>query len=131
MCTCNCIIINNINKIIIIICRAVAAMEGTPYVIKGCSCARKNIPCSDCYPCRRGKCRNLITLPEHLSSISTLPPPSPSSIASSGDDLPPDSASPRLLSDPSSLSSHSQQLSAWPSAHSQQLSAVPMSSRPP
>ena len=28
---------------------------------KGCSCARKKIVCSDCYPCRRGKCMNLIS----------------------------------------------------------------------
>ena len=117
------LIINNCNKWIMPCCRC----NGRNAVCKGCSCVRKKIACSDCYPCRQGKCMNLTTSSQQLSSTSALPLRilSSTSVASNSDDLPPPvSASPQLLSP----LSHSQQLSAspsLPSTHSQQLPATP------
>ena len=50
--------------------------NGSNAICKGCSCMRKKIACTDCYPCCHGKCRNLITLPQPpLPSTSALLPP--------------------------------------------------------
>ena len=111
--------------------------NGRNAVCKGCSCVRKKIACSDCYPCRQGKCMNLTTSSQQLSSTSALPLRilSPTSVASSSDDLPPPvsnffplSHSQQLTASPSA---HSQQLPATPPRPSQQLTAVPISPRQP